>query len=240
MTRSGPIQLFGIPIQVNPSWFAMVAFLAWTLAHGYFPNSYEGLPAPAYWLLGAAAALLLFTCVLLHELGHSLAAKRYGIPVFRVVLFIFGGVAQIGQRPRRPAEELVVALAGPAVSLIIAAACFVASKHVHGQSLVPRVATALLHYLTIINIGVLCFNLLPGFPLDGGRVLRALLWAATGSLARATRVAALLGSVLGLGLFALGVWVITHGGWVGGLWYVCLGLFLRNAARSSLRWPTEA
>ena len=240
MAPASPMRLFGIPIQVAPSWFPMVGLLTFTLAHGYFPAAYAGLPAPTYWLMGTVAALLLFVCVLLHELGHSLAARRYGIPVARVVLFIFGGVAQISRSPRRPSDELVVALAGPAVSLLLAAGCLFAARQVTGGGTAPRVATAILHYLTILNLGVLCFNLLPGLPLDGGRVLRALLWAWTGSLPRATRAAAVLGAGLGLGLLALGVWALTRRVWMGGLWYGCLGLFLWRAARSSFQRSTGA
>jgi len=227
--------LFGIPIRINASWFAVAAFVAWTLARGYFPAVYPGLPAPAYWLMGAVSALLLFGCVLLHELGHSLAARSYGIPVACVTLFMFGGVAQIASDPRRPSAELIVALAGPLVSAAIAWLCFAASGAMPVEHGAQLVGYAVIRYLALINVLLLAFNLLPGFPLDGGRVLRAILWAWTGSLRRATRIASAVGVVFSLALLGLGVWVLTRGAWTGGLWYIVLGLFLRNAALASYR-----
>lgn len=225
--------LFGIPIRIDPSWFVIAAFLAWSLATGYFPSQVAGLSPVGYGAMGLAASLLLFGCVLLHELGHSLAAKRYRIPVSRVTLFIFGGVAQIGAEARRPAVELAIALAGPLVSVVLAFGCWLAAGWIPLESSLQLVVRVILRYLAMINGGILLFNLLPGFPLDGGRVVRAAVWAWTGSLRRATRVASLLGLMLGTLLLALGLWVILRGSWVGGLWYVLLGFFLREAARSS-------
>ncbi len=234
-TRHNAWELFGIPIHIDRSWFVIFTFMTWSLGSSYFPVRYPGLAAHVYAGMGGAAALLLFLCVLLHELGHSLVAKAYGIPVLRVTLFIFGGVAQIATDPRRPAVELMIALAGPLVSGLLAGGCFAASQVLFLQSPLRLVTTALLGYLTTINLGILFFNLLPGFPLDGGRMLRALLWAGTGSLRRATRIASILGAVLGVGLLALGVWGAITGAWGVGLWYLLLGFFLRNAALASYR-----
>lgn len=230
-------QLFGIPIRIHTSWFIVVAFVTWTLASRYFPDVHPGLPVAAYWVMGATAALLLFTCVLLHELGHSLVAKRHGIPVHRVTLFIFGGVAQIGREPQRPSVELKIALAGPLVSVLLAALCFAASALLPARQPAALAIAAILRYLALINTGVLLFNLLPGFPLDGGRVLRAAVWAWTGSLPRATRIASRIGSALGLALLALGAWEVVKGFWVHGAWSMLLGFFLRNAARRSAGQP---
>jgi Zn-dependent protease len=230
----GPWTLCGIPLQVDASWFIMVAWLVWSLGSGYFPSRYPGFPPAAYWVMGAMAAPLLFVCVLLHELGHALVARGYGIPVSRLILFIFGGLAQMAGEPRRPAVEFQMALAGPLVSALIAAACFAAAGAMPLASPLHLAAAAILHYLALINAAILVFNLLPGFPLDGGRLLRAALWAWTGSFRRATRMASAVGAAFGLLLVALGVVVVLKGSW-GGLWYVFLGWFLRNAALMSYR-----
>ena len=234
-SAQGPWSVCGIPLQVDASWFFIVAFVTWSLSTDYFPARYGGLSHPVYWAMGGIAALSLFGCVLLHELGHSLVAKRYGIPVSHVTLFIFGGVAHIGSDPKRPLVELQMALAGPLVSALIAGACFLAAGTIRLVGPMHLVAAAILRYLAFVNVAILLFNLLPGFPLDGGRVLRAALWAWSGSLFTATRVASAVGSMLGWGLLILGLWEIHQGVWVGGVWSMCLGFFLRNAARASYR-----
>lgn len=225
---------FGIPIHVDRSWFVIVAFLAWSLASGHFPARYPGLPLWSYWAIGSIAALLLFGCVLLHELGHSLVAKAHGIPVLRVVLFLFGGVAQLGRDPARPLIELLIALAGPLVSAAIAWACFAAAGAIAIDGPVQLALVAMLRYLSFMNLALLLFNLLPGFPLDGGRVLRAAIWTATGSLRKATRIVSVIGSGFGWLLVGFGVWLLVRGWWGNGLWYIVLGAFLRRAALMSV------
>ena len=233
VSQRGLVRVFGIPIHIDRSWFVIVLLVTWTLSSGYFPSRYPGLPGMNYWVMGGVAALLLFVCVLLHELGHSLVAKGYGIPVARVTLFIFGGVAQMASEPQRPRVELMIALAGPLVSVVIAIACFYLATTMTVETVGQVVAFAIVKYLAMINTVILVFNLLPGFPLDGGRVLRAALWAWTGSLRRATRMASLVGAGFGIALMALGVWAIVRGSWIGGMWYILLGFFLRNAAHAS-------
>ncbi len=223
----------GIPIQVDPSWFMILALVTWTLATSYFPAAVIGLPLHVYWAMGLLAALLLFTCVLLHELGHSLVAKAYGIPVRRVTLFIFGGVAQILNEPKRPWIEFIVALAGPLVSIALAAVCFGITQVWRVHSDWQLVGWSILKYLWIVNVGIIIFNLLPGFPLDGGRVARAILWAWTKDFTKATRIACALGNVLGIGLFILGGISVLEGRWLNGIWSVVLGAYLRNAAQTS-------
>ncbi len=224
------MQPFGIPIRIRPSWFYIAAFIAWTLANDYFPSRYPGLNALFYGILGLAAAMLLFLCVLLHELGHSVVARHHGLPVDCVTLFLFGGVARIMGGPKRPAVELQVALAGPLVTAGIAWSCSLIGRTMTSHGLFSFVTLALLQYLVVVNIGLLCFNLLPGFPLDGGRVMRALLWAGSGNVRWATRVASTVGAVLGIALAGLGVWAFLHHAWFSGIWYVIMGLFLRKAA----------
>lgn len=235
MARRRPWRLFGIPLQINTSWFFVVAFLTWSLANGYFPARAPGFPIIVYWAMGLVAALLLFACVLLHELGHSLVAKAHGVPVSQVTLFLFGGVALIANEPRRPSVELKITLAGPLVSGLLAAGCVAAAASIRIHSPAQAVVVAILRYLAIVNTGILLFNLLPGFPLDGGRVLRAALWAWTGDIRRATRIASRVGSLLAIGLLALGVWAAIAGRWGGGMWYILLGLFLQRAAQASYR-----
>jgi Zn-dependent protease len=226
----GGVKLFNIPIQVNASWFFVVTFLAWTLARSYFPSHYPGLHAPVYMAMGITSALLLFASVLLHELGHSVVARAYGIPVSCVTLFVFGGVARIAWGPSRPSIELKVALAGPLVSALISAAALMTSIALPVNGMVSFMSVAIVRYLALVNIALLCFNLLPGFPLDGGRVLRALLWAWTNDRRRSTWIAGTMGIGLGLGLLALGIWALIQRSFIAGVWYVFLGLFLRNAA----------
>ncbi|MBI4342804.1 MAG: site-2 protease family protein [Candidatus Omnitrophica bacterium] len=229
----------GIPVHIAPSWFVIILFVSWSLATGYFPARASGLPGLTYWTMGFMAALLLFACVLLHELGHALTAQRFGIPVLGMTLFLFGGVAQLANDPKRPLVELLVALAGPAVSAALGAGCFFAARAIPVTRDVHLILAAILEYLAMINLGLILFNLLPGFPLDGGRVLRAALWGATGNLRTATRISSAVGSWLGLGLLALGVWSMVRGAGLHGLWYVLLGMFLRDAARATYHAAAE-
>jgi len=228
-------RLFGIPIHLDTSWFVILGLVTWTLATRYFPFQVRGLSVPMSWLMGGLAAVLLFVCVLLHELGHSLIAKREGIPVNRVTLFLFGGVAQIASSPTRPLVELKVALAGPLVSIAIAALCAWGSSRIPLETTPHIIAFVIARYLAVVNLAILVFNMLPGFPLDGGRVLRAALWAWSGDFLKATRVTSTLGSALGFGLLGLGLWAVFRGQWIGGIWYACLGFFLRDAALVSSR-----
>jgi Zn-dependent protease len=233
--RPRPANLFGIPLHIDASWFVVAALMAWSLARGYFPALYPHWPPMGHALLGLGATLLLFGCILLHELGHSLVARRHGIRVACVTLFMFGGVASIMDAPRTPWVELQVALAGPLVSLALAlgAAALVMWEPAH--QLVGPVGLALASYLAIVNVMLIVFNLLPGYPLDGGRVLRAILWALTRNVRLATRIASALGMALGLSLAALGGWRVLRGQGLGGLWYVVLGLYLHRSASASFQ-----
>ncbi|MBI4598434.1 MAG: site-2 protease family protein [Candidatus Omnitrophica bacterium] len=231
-----PWRIFGIPLRVSASWFLVVAYLMWSLATGYFPVAYPRWSAAAHWALGSLAALLLFACIVIHELAHSLTAKRYGVPVASVTLFMFGGVSQLAGRPRRPFAELIIALAGPLMSVALAAACVVAGRSLRLAAPGFDVGSALLQYLALINIGLAIFNMLPAFPLDGGRVVRALLWGLTNDPVRATRMASWLGALFGLGLLVLGIWVaVAQHRLSAGVWYILLGWFLRDAALRSYR-----
>lgn len=239
MASADPVRptarLFGIPLTIDRSWFAVALFLTWSLATGYFPWQVAGLAPATYWIMGATAAVLLFACVLLHELGHALTARLHGIPVAGITLFIFGGVARLAGESRRPSVELKVTLAGPLVSGLLALACRWLALHLPIETTAGLLAATVARYLVTINLAVLVFNLLPGFPLDGGRLVRAVLWAVLGDWRRATRIASALGMGLGYGLMALGAWLLFRGAWSAGLWNLLLGLFLRGAARASFR-----
>jgi Zn-dependent protease/predicted transcriptional regulator len=229
---SGGVTLFrirGIPVRAHPSWLLILALLTWNLAVGYFPQVLPDVPVGALWIKGLIAALLLFASVLLHELAHSIAALHYGIPVSSITLHIFGGVSQMEREPDRPGAEFVIAIVGPLTSFAIAVVLSLALR-----VLDPGAgARATMKNLSFVNLLLGIFNLIPGFPLDGGRVLRAILWHLKGDGAWATRVAARTGSVFALVLIGLGILRAVTGELVGGLWFVLIGLFLRQSAESS-------
>ena len=237
--------VFGIPIHVHASWFVVFFFLTWSLATGLLPETLPGLSPPRYWGMGAVAALLLFLSVLLHELGHSYVALRYQIPIKQITLFIFGGVAHMGKEPPSPRAEFLIAIAGPLVSLVLGAACYGGAMAVESLFAQPglRGLIVLGVFLSTVNVQLGLFNLIPGFPLDGGRVLRAGLWARNKDFNRATRQAALVGIGFGsmLGLIGAGLvaaaWsgvlersIATNGGWL-----IFIGAFLLSAALASRR-----
>ncbi|HWC02285.1 MAG TPA: site-2 protease family protein [Methylomirabilota bacterium] len=222
-------RIFGIPVRAHVSWLAILGLLTWSLAVGYFPHVLPDVPLAGHWARGFLAALLLFASVLLHELSHSVAARRYGIPVSGITLHIFGGVSQLEREPDRPGAEFVIAIVGPITSLAIAALLALGSTLFH----VPPGARAIMGYLTAVNVLVGVFNLIPGFPLDGGRLLRAALWKRKGDLQQATRMASRVGSAFALILMGIGALRAFAGEFMGGLWLVLIGLFLRQAAEGS-------
>ncbi len=221
-------RILGIPIGVNYSWFIALWVLGWSLATSYFPTALPGFSAATYWTMGITAALLLFASVLVHELGHALAARRYGIRTRSITLFLFGGVAQIGREPPTPASEFIVAGAGPLTSYLLSAGFWVLQMAT-GKGVVGAIIT----YLAGINALLATFNLIPGFPLDGGRILRALLWRRLGNLERATRIAARGGQLVALAFIAIGAVSIVSGNLTGGLWFILIGWFLEMGAQSS-------
>jgi Zn-dependent protease len=219
----------GIPVRIDFGWFLIVGFIAWTLASGYFPHVLPSLSPAAYWLQGLVAALLLFASVLLHELAHALVAVRHGIPVGSITLHIFGGVSQLDSEPETPRAEFLIAIVGPLTSFGIGGLC-------HGLGGVlagPPWADVLAGYVAAVNLMVGVFNLVPAFPLDGGRVLRAALWAWTGRFESATRAATRVGSALALLMIAVGIVRALGGATVAGLWFALIGLFLYQASRSA-------
>ena len=224
-------RILGIPIGLDYSWFVIFALITWMLAGSYYPAEFNDWPAQLYWFMGAVTALMLFASVLLHELGHSVVALRYSIPVRSITLFLFGGVAQIGTEPPTAIAELLIAIAGPIVSLALAALFFVVQPLVAGIE--PLLGLA--KYLAYINLALVLFNLIPGYPLDGGRVFRAIVWSITGNMRRATLIAANVGRFFAFLLIFVGVWQMFSGNFSGGLWIAFIGWFLDNAASGQLQ-----
>jgi Zn-dependent protease/CBS domain-containing protein len=222
-------RIAGISIEIHPSWLLILGFLAWSLSEGLYPDRYEGWSRAAYWATGIASSLLLFVTVMIHELAHALVAKRRGLEVPRITLFIFGGMSHLQRQPSSAGEEFQIAAAGPLTSLIIAAITGAAGFLFGGMS---DKAEAILYYLALVNAALAIFNFLPGFPLDGGRVLRSIAWKRTGSFRRATRIAASVGEFFGYGLIFAGFVVLLTGGLLDGLWLAFIGWFLLGAARN--------
>jgi Zn-dependent protease len=227
-------RILGIPIGLDYSWFLIFALLTWSLATSYYPAEFKNWPVTQYWVVGAVTVILMFASVLLHELGHSVVAMRYKIPIRSITLFIFGGVAQIGAEPPSAISEFWIAIAGPLTSFILALFFRLLQPMVNG--LAPLLAIA--EYLAYINGALGLFNLIPGFPLDGGRVFRAIIWGTTHSLRRATLIAANLGRFIAFLFIVLGVWQIFTGNFGNGLWIAFIGWFLESAASSQIHQQT--
>jgi len=221
-------RVLGIPLELDYSWFLVFALLTWALAVGHYPTEFKGWPPSLYWIMGAATAVMLFVSVLLHELGHSVVARRYKIPVRRITLFIFGGVSQIEAEAATAGADFRIAIAGPLVSLALAALFALLQPVVASVS--PLFALA--RYLAYINVTLAVFNLIPGFPLDGGRAFRALVWRFTRDFQRATLIAASVGRGFAYVFILIGVWQLFAGNFVGGLWIAFIGWFLESAAVS--------
>ncbi len=229
------VTVFGIPISVDASWILIYALIAWSLAAGYFPNRLPGLEPAAYWASGLLAALLLFVSVLIHELAHSLVALRFGVAVRGITLHVLGGVSQLADEPPSPTAEAAIAVVGPLASFGIGAGLWLVRAT---DALGTPWANALVGYLILVNVAIGLFNLIPGFPLDGGRILRAAAWRSTGDLTRATAIASRVGGAVALALVTLGALQTLRGSLFNGLWLVVIGLFLHRAAGTSYSQTT--
>jgi Zn-dependent protease/CBS domain-containing protein len=225
-------RLFGLPISLDLSWFLILILVTWSLAMFWFAPKLPGMEPWVWWVLGVAGAVAFFICIVLHELGHALVARTVGIPIRGITLFLFGGVAEMGAEPTSAADEFLMAIAGPLVSFVLAVV-FAVLFYIGWVSHWPKWLVVFFITLAAINGMVLLFNLIPAFPLDGGRVFRALLWAATGKLRRATRWASAVGQGFAWLLIAAGVWQFMARDFFGGIWWCLIGLFLNSAARNS-------
>ncbi|HLF59353.1 MAG TPA: site-2 protease family protein [Alphaproteobacteria bacterium] len=224
--------LLGFEVRVDLSWIFLAVLVTWTLADGVFPHYYPNLPAATYWSMGLLGAAGLFFSIIFHELCHSLVARRYGLPMGGITLFLFGGVAEMTDEPPSPRAEFLMAVAGPISSVVLGGA-FYAVRYVAATLGAPPAVDGVLFYLGLINLVLAAFNLVPAFPLDGGRMLRAALWHWKGNLRWATRVSSLIGGGFGILLVFLGLLNVVQGNFIGGMWWFLIGLFVRNAASMS-------
>jgi Zn-dependent protease/CBS domain-containing protein len=224
-------RLAGIDLSVHPSWLLIAFLITFSLADAFFPRALPGWSTGQYWLLGAATALLFFASILVHELSHALLARRFGLKVAGITLFIFGGATTIEGDARTPRDEALIALAGPASSILIGAVLLGAAV-----LLESREASVLLSWLGYINVVLGIFNLVPGYPMDGGRVLRAILWRLRGDANTATRQAAIVGRVVGYFMVVAGViWALRSRDIGSGLWLALVGWFLATAAEATMQ-----
>jgi Zn-dependent protease len=225
-------RIAGIAIRVDASWIILVVLVTWSLAAAFFPAQYPRLTREMYWTMGALGAIGLFASILFHELSHALMARRRGVRMNGITLFIFGGVAEMESEPEDARTELLTALAGPAatIALLLVLWPLAILSRIYEW---PLLIQATVSYLAIINLVLLVFNAIPAFPLDGGRVLRAVLWSRKGDVQRATRIASQAGSGFGLLLIVMGVARVIGGDFIGGMWSFLIGSFLRTAATTA-------
>jgi Zn-dependent protease/predicted transcriptional regulator len=221
-------RILNIPIILHPSWFIIFALITFSLGT-QFKEQHPAWTSSQHWVLGIITAILFFTSVAVHELGHSVVAMRYKIPVQSITLFVFGGLARIGREPTNARQEFTIGIAGPITSFLLSGGFFLIAR-IHGASeLVVATAT----WLAEINFALAAFNLVPGFPLDGGRIFRALVWGFTGDFAKATRYAARTGQAIAYLMIFGGIAQFVTGDKIGGLWLAFIGWFLLSAAQES-------
>lgn len=228
------VKVFGFQVKVDISWIIIAGLVTWSLAVGFFPHYLEGLRPVDYWILAVFGALGLFFSIIFHEFWHSVVARRMGVPIRGITLFVFGGVAEMDEDPKTPKIEFWIAIAGPLSSLFLALVFYMLFNLVETLDAAPGVSSVLM-YLSLINLILAVFNLIPAFPMDGGRILRSILWHLKKDLRWATQTAANGGSIFGFVLMGLGLLNILTGYLVGGLWYFVIGMFIRFVAQNSYR-----
>jgi Zn-dependent protease/CBS domain-containing protein len=225
-------KLLGFEVNIDLSWIIIAVLITWSLSAGLFPYLYPGLERQTYWIMGVVGALGLFASIVAHEFCHSIVARRFGMPMKGITLFIFGGVAEMGDEPPTAKAEFSMAIVGPISSFALAVIFYLVYRAgVIGGWDTP--VNGVIYYIAYINAILAAFNLLPAFPLDGGRVLRSILWGAKGNLRWATRVSSSIGAAFGIGLIILGIFQFIYGNVIGGVWMFLIGMFLRNAAQMS-------
>ncbi len=225
-------KLFGFEVKLDFSWLILGLLITWTLAKGLFPNFVQGLSPSTYWIMGIAGALGLLFSIVFHELWHSLIARRFGLPMKGITLFIFGGVAEMTEEPPSPKAEFFMAVSGPLSSIVLGfllfGVVFLGETAGWGKPFL-----GVLDYLAWINLILAGFNLIPAFPLDGGRVLRSILWGWKEDIRWATNIASKIGSGFGFALIILGVLEAISGNFIGGAWMFLIGMFIRGASQMS-------
>lgn len=232
--RISLFSLFGFKVKLDISWFILAILIAWSLATGVFPHYFSGFETATYWWMGIAGAIGLFVSIVFHEFCHSIVARYYGLQMKGITLFVFGGVAEMESEPQSPKVEFLMALAGPLSSVLLSGIFYLLGMAGKNAGL-PASVNGVLVYLSWINLILAGFNLVPAFPLDGGRILRSILWGAKHNLRWATHVASSLGSAFGIFLIVLGIISFISGNFIGGLWYFLIGMFVRNASQMSYR-----
>jgi Zn-dependent protease/CBS domain-containing protein len=228
------IRLLGFEIKIDPSWIIVLFLMIWSLSLGVFPQYYQGLSSTTYWWMGIFGAIGLFVSIVIHELFHSLVARRFGLSIRGITLFMFGGVAEMTEEPANAKTEFYMALAGPVTSIALGL-IFYSTYLILKRLGVSMGITGIFGYLGIINWALAGFNLIPAFPLDGGRILRSILWWRKKDLRWATRIASRMGEIFGFTLIFLGVFSIFRGSFVGGIWLFLIGMFLQNASQVSMQ-----
>lgn len=225
------LTLQGFDIKVDPSWVLIATLITWSLATQYFPIQLPSAGSSIYVVLAVAAMLGFFASLILHELAHAVVARRYGVEIKGITLFVFGGVAELGSEPKTPGSEFLIAVAGPIMSLLLSLGFWFVS-FILAQFSLPALSSVL-GYLALINLILALFNMLPAFPLDGGRIFRAYLWSRNSDFLKATQTATTVGSAFAYALMALGIFGIISGALIAGLWQIFIGMFLLTAARGT-------
>lgn len=225
-------KLLGFEVKVHPSWLIIAGLIVWSLSRGLFPHYFEDLSTATYWWMGVVGAIGLFLSIIAHELSHSLIARKFGLPIKGITLFLFGGVAEMTEEPPSAKSEFYMAIAGPIASIAIGIV-FLGFNFITNAALFSKPIHVVISYLGFINILLAGFNLLPAFPLDGGRVLRSALWAWKKNLKWATHIASRIGTGFGIALIILGGLTFFAGNIVGGMWWALIGMFLYSASKMS-------
>ncbi|RJR36101.1 MAG: site-2 protease family protein [Desulfobacteraceae bacterium] len=229
--RFNLFKLMGFQVRIDLSWIFIALLISWSLSTGFFPFYFQGLNTGTYWMMGIVGALGLFLSIIVHEFSHSLVARKYGMPMKGITLFIFGGMAEMGDEPPSSKAEFMMAVIGPVSSIVIAAIFY--AVYTAGGGMIPQPINGVIGYLSFINATLAAFNIIPAFPLDGGRVLRSLLWGIKGDLRWATRISSFIGSAFGFFLIFMGIVSFFSGNFIGGMWWFLIGMFLNSAARMS-------
>lgn len=224
-------KLLGFEVHIDPSWLIIVLLVIWSLTKGWFPSNYRDLAPATYLWMGLCGAAGLFFSIVFHELCHSLVARRFGLPMKGITLFVFGGVAEMSDEPSSAKAEFLMAIAGPLSSILLGLMLYVVTAL--GGEVLSTPVIGVIDYLAVINLFLAVFNLLPAFPLDGGRVLRAALWQWKKNLRWATRIASRIGTGFGILLILVGIFYVVMGRIINGIWLFMIGMFLRNAAQMS-------
>lgn len=226
--------MFGFKVNLDITWFILAVLIVWSLSEGVFPQRYPGLKSEIYLWMGIAGAIGLFASIVFHEFCHSIVARHYGLPMKGITLFIFGGVAEMEDEPSSAKIEFLMAIVGPLSSFLLSGIFYLLGTSARNAGW-PILITGVLIYLAWLNFILAAFNLIPAFPLDGGRVLRSVLWGAKHNLKWATHIASFLGSSFGFILMALGVISFISGNFISGIWSFLIGTFVRGASQMSYR-----